>query len=479
MDTSTRDVLGADLRAQSFIHRLPVELLSAIFILCLDSTFIRPDRRKVPLLPSQVCSRWRTCALDTPRLWSSLSIADTAEEHKHTAFNIGYSRLPRQSNGRFGSQLIILKIWATRSRGLPLSLSVHLASKYSEQDQAHSQVLSSYFIRAQVLHLHLDSTWLPMLSGITCGVLEELSVESRTSDSFSLDHPLHAPHLLRLHLHYATEWALGSFVFSHSRLTELIWHPTWESERLIEMLASCGSLTHCSVAYREYPESQPSTVSLPSLEQLEVFGDHTNDIRPLLRSLDVPRLEKLKFNMRLPYESEARLDAHSIRFMLYRSSCQLRHLEVQFKSPLCTDATDFLALLEAVPCIEVLRLEGRYGKLYEAPSDLKQIFQALKYAPPRKRLVPYLSEIYISFPCKYNEFPSNLDVETMLSSRVAGEDNADEESTYLWSATISLSALQPSPIASITWHGLNDGLIYRDTLVRGREVYTDKVVVIL
>ncbi|KZT20077.1 hypothetical protein NEOLEDRAFT_1025012, partial [Neolentinus lepideus HHB14362 ss-1] len=57
------------------LRRLPVELLSQIFMKCLPGgTFITPRRFSAPLLLMQVCSTWRRVALSTPGLWCYLKI---------------------------------------------------------------------------------------------------------------------------------------------------------------------------------------------------------------------------------------------------------------------------------------------------------------------------------------------------------------------------------------------------------------------
>jgi F-box-like len=64
------------------ITRLPPEVLSEIFIHCIDMcSFDLHDQRnltprldKTPLLLGSVCSRWRSISLSTPRLWASFTL---------------------------------------------------------------------------------------------------------------------------------------------------------------------------------------------------------------------------------------------------------------------------------------------------------------------------------------------------------------------------------------------------------------------
>ncbi|KAF4622614.1 hypothetical protein D9613_009216 [Agrocybe pediades] len=58
--------------------RLPMELLSEIFLQCVEDKMDKTNTIDVPLLLSSTCSRWRDAAIDTHRLWSRLSIQLTS-----------------------------------------------------------------------------------------------------------------------------------------------------------------------------------------------------------------------------------------------------------------------------------------------------------------------------------------------------------------------------------------------------------------
>ncbi|KAF9456487.1 hypothetical protein BDZ94DRAFT_1347583, partial [Collybia nuda] len=55
---------------------LPPELLSEIFLFCVDDhpVILPPKRAEIPWNLSYVCSRWRAVALDTAALWRNLRI---------------------------------------------------------------------------------------------------------------------------------------------------------------------------------------------------------------------------------------------------------------------------------------------------------------------------------------------------------------------------------------------------------------------
>lgn len=68
---------------QCYPHRLPVELLIKIFMLCLPSTSTglcdampTPHPKIAPLLLCQVCRLWRGVARTTPFLWTRLNLGE-------------------------------------------------------------------------------------------------------------------------------------------------------------------------------------------------------------------------------------------------------------------------------------------------------------------------------------------------------------------------------------------------------------------
>ncbi|KAJ3834923.1 hypothetical protein EV361DRAFT_444002 [Lentinula raphanica] len=98
----------------SGVRRLPVEIMSEIFLQCLpevDTSSViwspEPSPDQAPLLLTQVCRNWRSIAIGTPRLWSTLSI--------------------NASNGS-ASHAEISKLWLDRSKKVPLTLSLLVRS---------------------------------------------------------------------------------------------------------------------------------------------------------------------------------------------------------------------------------------------------------------------------------------------------------------------------------------------------------------
>ncbi|KAJ7282745.1 hypothetical protein C8J57DRAFT_1122620, partial [Mycena rebaudengoi] len=86
------------------VARLPVELLSEIFILCLPNSSKRyPNPRTVPLILLRICTAWANIARSTPALWDTIHVEFPRAE--------GFEHL-------FDYYLV-----RSQSRGLPLTLT--------------------------------------------------------------------------------------------------------------------------------------------------------------------------------------------------------------------------------------------------------------------------------------------------------------------------------------------------------------------
>ncbi|TFK31853.1 hypothetical protein BDQ12DRAFT_79136, partial [Crucibulum laeve] len=115
------------------IRLFPPEILSAIFIYCIDlreKPYRGPRRKDVPLLLCQVSSSWRRVALNTPELWCRVS----------------FDLIPVSQK--------LLYWWMPRARNLPLSFQFKY---YNKPDRAalYDSLVLPYASR--IRHLDLDS----------------------------------------------------------------------------------------------------------------------------------------------------------------------------------------------------------------------------------------------------------------------------------------------------------------------------------
>ncbi|KAJ7506836.1 hypothetical protein B0H11DRAFT_1794768 [Mycena galericulata] len=107
-----RDLENSKSNAQSQLNtvldpitRLPLEISSDIFVLCLPA-LPRPNPNTAPMLFLNICHSWSAIAISTPALWAAIHIvAESPCDDKS-----------------------ILEAWINRARGVPLSLSLVGAS---------------------------------------------------------------------------------------------------------------------------------------------------------------------------------------------------------------------------------------------------------------------------------------------------------------------------------------------------------------
>ncbi|KAJ7120475.1 hypothetical protein C8R43DRAFT_900795 [Mycena crocata] len=84
------------------MERLPLEISSEIFMLCLPGSHV-PHPISVPMVLLAICHAWSDIALSTPLLWTAIDIDS-------------------QRTSRFYK---LFEVWLARARSLPLTLSLH------------------------------------------------------------------------------------------------------------------------------------------------------------------------------------------------------------------------------------------------------------------------------------------------------------------------------------------------------------------
>ncbi|KDR72834.1 hypothetical protein GALMADRAFT_252113 [Galerina marginata CBS 339.88] len=156
--------------------RLPIELLSEIFLLCVEERMDLKNTVQIPLLLSNICSRWRAAAIDNPLLWSRLSIELSGAISK-----------PKTA---------LVDTWLARSAACPLTIYVfwekppfadmHLVL---EKLIAHSERWKTMFFylpyRAFKSFASVRNR-LPMLTDLSLGTDDDVSIPSLT-----MHHPSH------------------------------------------------------------------------------------------------------------------------------------------------------------------------------------------------------------------------------------------------------------------------------------------------
>ncbi|KAK7036308.1 hypothetical protein R3P38DRAFT_3485262 [Favolaschia claudopus] len=95
--------------------RLPFELITAIFILCLPlHRRVRAHPNRTPLNLASICTQWRVIALETPELWASIFLE----------FSDSYGDDSSQTDSVAIAALTMMALWFTRASDHPLSISL-------------------------------------------------------------------------------------------------------------------------------------------------------------------------------------------------------------------------------------------------------------------------------------------------------------------------------------------------------------------
>ncbi|KAJ7858978.1 hypothetical protein B0H13DRAFT_2075542 [Mycena leptocephala] len=135
-----RDLENKRSKAQSELNsildpmaKLPVEVSSDIFLLCISDT-PRPDPYCAPMLFLNICHLWSDIALATPTLWASIDI----ESH---------------SRGAHFDELC--KIWLSRARNLPLSFILRFRGSV---DRCIQNLATEHIPQLQNLELYVDTS---------------------------------------------------------------------------------------------------------------------------------------------------------------------------------------------------------------------------------------------------------------------------------------------------------------------------------
>ncbi|KAF7357913.1 hypothetical protein MVEN_00837700 [Mycena venus] len=119
--SAQRDKIQAYIHAHkaliSLPRRLPQDIVGEIFVACLPmSRNAVMSAQEAPLLLCRICSAWRTIALSTPRLWTSL----------HVPFGFVLAK---------ESRMLAVAQWLQRSAACLISLSISHVNQRSWEDQ--------------------------------------------------------------------------------------------------------------------------------------------------------------------------------------------------------------------------------------------------------------------------------------------------------------------------------------------------------
>ncbi|KAF7376676.1 hypothetical protein MSAN_00084600 [Mycena sanguinolenta] len=284
----------------SYPRRLPPDIVREIFVACLPSMYAVTSVREAPLVLCQICSAWRTIALSTPRLWSSLHLPiDFVLSKKE-------QRMPAVAR------------WLELSGACPISFSLlgegqdwGLTQPLPEDVTAFSKIVIESSNRwCNVEFSHVSETVVLALAGAETPLLESLKVTAPALFLRQLD-LFQAPGLRAVAMHTLGPEQLDEIVLDMplrwDRLTHLNLDSTGPGSpsqglslgNVFILLERCPQLV--SFAFRansllNQADSISNLISLPFLKSFIVFEPgivEASSIARLFEQLFTPELRQL------------------------------------------------------------------------------------------------------------------------------------------------------------------------------------------
>ncbi|KDQ57067.1 hypothetical protein JAAARDRAFT_194250 [Jaapia argillacea MUCL 33604] len=349
------------------IHRLPPELLTEVFVNCLDD-----EGFPQPFLLYAVCRHWWNVTLGAPGLWSRIYLAPNFPSDERLALIRAH-----------------LQILLTRSTGAPLSLHIDWSKCTS------ASILDLFLPHVhRFRHVTLSNPTLddmaPLIRVIAhhSPMLESFAIPSYSREDIPPKATLsdikafRAPNLRELTL--AGCWHPSTLPFPFSHLTHLRLGDTEEDNQAqlsltscIEILQQCVELRHCWLYIDDTDNSLPvptigtKPIVLPELHFLFLDSSHRDYL--LLERLVAPKL--VGFSYGPPYVSESDncpLTLYAIETCLNQSHCTLESLALDLW---LVPFNDIISLLHLLPSLTSLHLDLYYEDDAWTPGE--ELFHAL------------------------------------------------------------------------------------------------------
>ncbi|KAL0573227.1 hypothetical protein V5O48_008731 [Marasmius crinis-equi] len=466
--------LPGDVWAEVFLHCIPVDPPPS------------PNKAEPPLLFTTISRSWREIALNTPHLWTCMTILLPPLPGTHL-FAPVKERYRRMVNQRISG----IRSWLDRSGSLlPLTLAIRDLPVRGEMDQmdpehpahAHCETfrdymgivfsyagrLSKVMIDSRSLHAYQSSPY-----GIGCDpsptqlpLLGDLEISSRNWGRVTDLHRklVACPSLRALTLRPGHDRILQGLPVHWSSLLRLELRPrdrfnsvSWSE--ILPVLAQCSRLQSLVIGVASDRSdlsriitSLQTPINLPDLRSLCLGGSISDGEATLLAfsTLLTPSLLDLSIRWTYPWMVGRTMEWDFISDLLARSNCQLVSLSLRLPMP----ETSMIELLRSIPTLNNLDLD-EIKHLYSGP-DSFTITEALlgalspnlsPLAPPS--VCPNLEHLSLTF------FRWKRHTRTIISSFARTWKTAiasgDPELGRLKSVTVKWADVQPvrQPIENI------------------------------
>ncbi|CAA7264328.1 unnamed protein product [Cyclocybe aegerita] len=319
------EIIQAHRMLLSPFRQLPTEIVREIFLFCLPPTHnALMSTQQAPLVLGRVCSRWRSIAYATPRLWSSIHIPFPSAPFPQSLTT------PVDTNSTFGQiwnafleklrkHVNAVEEWLSRSGTCPLSISFYPSSNRSivpAIQNSHEYRIKMYLdkiIRFSHRWVSLDmailpgpiSSYMALISASAVPVLGSVKLVFTTgTHSFQWKNSglLNAKHLRRFRLvnfPYRMELSVDWPTLTHIALTESGTIASLMTlQRTHIMLTSCRRLVYLELQAHDVPTgfSPIGPICLPALHWLVVRDTRAFHLATLFDCFEVPSLRYISYH---------------------------------------------------------------------------------------------------------------------------------------------------------------------------------------
>ncbi|KIM83550.1 hypothetical protein PILCRDRAFT_428344 [Piloderma croceum F 1598] len=385
------------------ITRLPLEVLSEIFMQCIDvDSFdlhnerdLTPRLDKAPLLLGSVCSRWRRVSLSTPKLWASFRLTIRPKYQKN--------------------DVVLANTWLARAGTCPLYISLGSVGSYQNSMRPLMEVFARHCEHWYDVHLSLPPHVLRSLSVVKNRLprLQKLHLSDLLDDSIDIFES--APQLYCFHL----DWPMKGLAFKvpWNQLQEfktgwcsvddyLLFLPLAPNlEVLVAWLASVE------------PRHSHSLIQLPHLHSISIRGN----LAYALDRLVLPELRSIFIDTQgVKWTAVPQLTS-------ILSQCSIESLSCNTDTHIVSD--DMIQILQMCPSLLKLDLLGA-NSCCMTKSFLSQLAYRRDSETATTELVPKLQTMTVDYVPSYFDMQDFVDA---MQSRMmlGGEGKPEPEVTRL------------------------------------------------
>ncbi|KAF8636783.1 hypothetical protein AX17_003262 [Amanita inopinata Kibby_2008] len=340
-------------------EKLPVEIMQLVFQLCTDTdeyNFSMPFVPRQPVIAiCRVCSTWRIVALDTPELWTSVSIQisgdDSVNYLRVDAARTIFSRAIRHKDGGDDDH---------PNPPLSLGIATHRRTPSGKGMLPFYDLIASYTFQKLDIDFprweQVQILW--RLPNEIWSSVEQLQLRYYRLPA-SQDE---CPPLFASGINFASLKALevpGHWNGLHPeakipwhQLTYLLLLPPMLASQCLDILRHATLLVSCSLRVAKstgstsWHDQATTTITVPDLESLKLDFTEGNDAKPFIDCLSLPNLVTLAiYDLTNPHNCDVKALAE-----LSRRSGGLNHLELLTLGHKETDL-DLDLLLSSMPAL--------------------------------------------------------------------------------------------------------------------------------